>query len=144
MIKKMKSLLVVSSCVLLMASCVSKNTNNATSVQPSDSANNTEAVAPQAEFSPLTFTGDIKGDNTNKHEIKIDAEGTYILEATSANTGLMFVLQDKDGNNIVDESASPKWTGTLKQGTYTAVVGLTRNAARKANAAANYTLTVKK
>ena len=85
----------------------------------------------------------IKGDATDKHTLSVAEDGDYVFNLTSDNNGSIFVIQDSEGNNVIEETY-PSWEGNLKKGEYTVIVGLMRNAARKTGAKMDYTLKVER
>lgn len=78
----------------------------------------------------LDTTATVQGYETQKYPLTVATDGNYSFVVTSGNTGMVFVIQDAAGNNVIDETSS-SWSGELKKGQYTLIVGLTRNAARK-------------
>lgn len=113
--------------MLAVVSCNDRSKQAAVQEQDIETANVTEyAVVTDSVL--LDTTGEIKGYETDKYTISVDSPGTYNVAASSENSGLIFVIQDEEGNNIANETAS--WSGELKNGNYTFIVGLTRNAAR--------------
>lgn len=71
----------------------------------------------------------VKEYETDKYTLPVRTAGTYRAAVTSKNPGLIFVIQDAEGNNVTDETGT--WSGELNKGNYTLLVGLMRNAARK-------------
>ena len=87
----------------------------------------------------LDTTGTVKGYEVKKYKVQVVKDGTYEITSVSKNLGFIFVIQDADGNNVIDET-NPSWTGKLQKGTYTVIAGLTRNAARRSDAQATFEL----
>ena len=118
------ALLVILSC----AACTGKSSGQASGPQ-ADTVAMSKAPSTATPIRVLLDTTEtVKGYGTRRYTLPVGTDGTYTVTASSANTGLIFVIQDKDGNNVTEET--PQWTGELKKGNYTLVVGLTRNAAR--------------
>ena len=90
----------------------------------------------------LDTTGTVKGDEVKKYKVQVTKEGTYEINSTAKNPGFVFVIQDANGNNVINET-NPSWKGELKKGTYTIIAGLTRNAARRSDAEATFKIYMK-
>lgn len=91
----------------------------------------------------LDTTGYVKGYETQKYTLPVKNDDIYTVTASSKNLGMIFVIQNAGGSNVTDETSS--WSGELKKGNYTLIVGLTRNAARKSlEQEVKYTVRVKR
>lgn len=126
--------------ITLCMACTSKSSkqsiHNETNVATTSDTTNMPVVL-------LDTTGTVKGYQTQQYTIPVTTEGQYTITASSPNTGFIFVLQDANKNNIMDETY-PTWTGVLKKGDYTLIVGLMRNSARNTQKEVNYTINVKR
>lgn len=97
---------------------------------PERKADTTAVIRPTAApVYVLDTAGTVKDYETDRYTLPVKTDGTYRIDVASANTGLIFILHDAAGNDTTGET-SETWTGKLKKGTYTLIVGLTRNAAR--------------
>ena len=138
----MKKLFVIMGALALMASCTNKKSNDA--AQTTDTVVVEQAViTPAAPVEVINVSQTIKGDATDKHTLSVAEDGDYVFNLTSDNNGSIFVIQDSEGNNVIEETY-PSWEGNLKKGEYTVIVGLMRNAARKTGAKMDYTLKVER
>lgn len=77
----------------------------------------------------LDTAANVKGYETDKYILPVQVAGNYHVVVSSKNLGLIFVIQDAEGNNVTDETNA--WSGELKKGNYILIVGLMRNAARR-------------
>lgn len=102
------------------------------SVQKQDTvtANAPKTITTYPDLVLLDSISAVKGYETHKYIISAGTDGKYSFIVSSDNTGIIFVIQDAEGNNVINETSS-EWSGELKRGSYTLIVGLTRNAARK-------------
>lgn len=130
--------------VLALMSCSGSDSKQkaASAIPETDTLRNGVVVAHPRVSLPDT-TGTVKGYETHKYSIPVESNGIYSVTTSSDNTGLIFVIQDAHGNNVVDESTD--WKGELKKGDYTLIVGLMRNAARNnQNNEVKYTIKVER
>ena len=138
----MKKLFVIVGALALMISCTNKKSNETT--QSADTTTvEQQVIVPAAPVEVINVSQSLKGDATDKHALSVTEDGAYVFNLVSENTGAIFVIQDSNGNNVIDET-NPSWEGNLPKGEYTVIVGLTRNAARKAGAKMDYTLKVER
>ena len=130
-IKKPYSIVLLLSALFFMSGCTEKRAEQTPAIkQDSAIVENPAARQPIPNDVLLDARATVKGYQTRKYLIKPEIDGVYTFTVSSENTGVIFVLQDSDGNDVINESF-PTWTGQLKKGKYTLIVGLTRNAARK-------------
>lgn len=129
--KKLYSSILLLFVLFCAIGCMGKRSEQASDhKQDSMAVQNPATTVPVSNYVLLDTAATVKGDQTQKYTLSSESDGTYTFVATSKNTGMVFVIQDSDGNNVIDETF-PAWTGELKKGDYTLIIGLTRNAARK-------------
>lgn len=117
--------------LLCMMACRGRQSDPVDNLRPNAATaypHSIPVVAPNTDL--LDTTSAVKGYETQKYRIPVHRDGKYTFTLSSDNPGMIFVLQDTAGNNLIDET-SPAWSGELKRGDYTLIVGLMRNAARK-------------
>lgn len=113
-------------CLLAGVACTGKHSARTTE-QTTDT---TAVVRPAAAVLAIDTAGTVKGYETHTYALPVGTDGSYRIDVTSTDTGLIFILHDAAGNDATSEQGDT-WSGKLQKGDYTLIVGLTRNAARK-------------
>ncbi len=130
----LKSPITLSCCypaLFFVSGCTEKRSEQTLAIkQDSAIVKNPVARKPVSSDVLLDARATVKGYQTRKYLIKPEIDGVYTFSVSSENPGVIFVLQDSEGNDVINE-IFPTWTGELKKGKYTLIVGMTRNAARK-------------
>lgn len=130
-VKKPYHVILLLSALFFVSGCTEKRSEQTPAIKQDGAiVKNPVATQPVSSDVLLDARATVKGYQTRKYLIKPEIDGVYTFSVSSENPGVIFVLQDSEGNDVINESF-PTWTGELKKGEYRLIVGLTRNAARK-------------